>query len=178
MSDTPWTPPGPPPTTPDQLLARLGDLGIDYALHEHPPLFTVEDSKALRGDLPGGHCKNLFLKDKKKQLWLVVTLEDRPIRMKALEGAIGAARISFGKPDLLWETLGIYPGAVTPFALINDTDCVVRPVIDKGMLEHDPLNYHPLTNEATIAVRPDDLLAFITACGHEPLIADLSQCGE
>ncbi len=178
MSDTPFTPPGPAPTSPEALLERLGALGIAYGLHRHPPLFTVEDSKALRGDLPGGHCKNLFLKDKKKQLWLVVTLEDRPIRMKALEGVIGAARLSFGQPDLLWSTLGVIPGAVTPFSLINDTTLAVRPVIDTGMLEHNPLNYHPLTNEATIAVAPGDLLTFVRACGHDPLLADLSGLGE
>ncbi|MRG71230.1 prolyl-tRNA synthetase associated domain-containing protein [Alphaproteobacteria bacterium HT1-32] len=177
MSEIPWTPPGPAPTTPEALLARLTALGIETENHTHPPLFTVEDSKALRGDLPGGHCKNLFLKDKKQQLWLVVTLEDRPIRMKALEGVIGAARLSFGKPDLLWDVLGVIPGSVTPFALINDTDLRVRPVIDAGMLEYSPLNYHPLTNEMTSAIRPDDLMTFIRACGHVPIIEDLSGCG-
>ncbi|NQW10721.1 MAG: prolyl-tRNA synthetase associated domain-containing protein [Alphaproteobacteria bacterium] len=154
------------PTSPEALLARLDALGIAYARHDHPPLFTVEDSKALRGDLPGGHCKNLFLRDKKGAMWLVVCLEDRRIDLKALGDRLGGARLSFGSADRLLRVLGVAPGAVSPFALINDTECAVTVVLDRGMLEHRPLNYHPLTNEATIAVQPEDLVRFIEACGH------------
>lgn len=154
------------PTTSETLLARLDALGIDYAWHDHPPLFTVEDSKALRGDLPGGHCKNLFLRDKKGAMWLVVCLEDRRIDLKALGERLGGVRLSFGSADRLMRVLGVPPGAVSPFALINDTGCAVTVVLDQGMLEHRPLNYHPLTNAATIAVAPEDLVHFIEACGH------------
>jgi Ala-tRNA(Pro) deacylase len=161
-------------STPDQLLDRLAGLGIETETHDHPPLRTVEDSKALRGSLPGGHCKNLFLKDKKGQVWLVVADEDRDIDMKRLRRQIGAGgTLSFGKPDLLEELLGVQPGAVTPFGLINDREHRVRVVLDKGMMMHDLLNYHPLTNDRTTAIRSADLLRFIEACGHAPAIVDL-----
>jgi Ala-tRNA(Pro) deacylase len=162
-----------PPATPDDLFRRLDELGIETATHSHPPLLTVEDSKRLRGDLPGGHCKNLFLKDRKGRMWLVVTLEDRKIDIKGLEQRLGAARLSFGSPDRLMATLGVAPGAVTPFALVNDRERKVTVVLDRAMLDRDPLNYHPLTNERTTAIRPTDLVRFIEACGHRPEILNL-----
>lgn len=162
-----------PPTSPDALLARLDALGIGYARHDHPPLFTVDDSKALRGDLPGGHCKNLFLRDRKGAMWLVVCLEDRRIDLKALGELLGGARLSFGSADRLMRVLGVIPGAVSPFALINDTRVEVEVILDKAMLEHRPLNYHPLVNTTTIAVAPEDLVRFVEACGHRPRVLDL-----
>ncbi len=160
--------------TPEQLQARFEALGIAVATHRHPPLFTVEDSKRLRGDLPGAHCKSLFLKDKKGALWLLVALEDRDVDIKALRRRLGAkGSLSFGKPELLLEILGVAPGSVTPFALINDGARQVTIVLDKAMLEHDPLNYHPLTNQATTAIAAPDLLRFIEDCGHQPVILDL-----
>ena len=161
------------PTSPETLLARLDALGIAYDLHTHPPLFTVEDSKALRGDLPGGHCKNLFLRDRKGAMWLVVCLEDRRIDLKALGTMLGG-RLSFGSPDRLMSTLGVIPGAVSPFALINDTEVSVTVILDAEMMGLSPLNYHPLSNEMTIAVTPDALTRFITSCGHTPQTLDLS----
>lgn len=158
------------PATRDDLFARLDQLGIVTTTVEHEPLFTVEQSKALRGDLPGGHCKNLFLKDKKGALWLVVTLEDAVVDLKALPARIGAARISFGNAALLEEVLGVTPGSVTPFGLINDTGQRVTVVLDEAMMARDPLNYHPLVNDATTAIASADLLAFIRSCGHEPKI--------
>lgn len=160
--------------TPEQLLARLNELGIETRTVRHPPLFTVEDSKRLRGDIPGGHCKNLFLKDKKGQIWLVVTLEETQVDLKSLHRTIGAARLSFGKPDLLMEVLGVIPGSVTPFALINDTQKRVNVVLDEAMMDLDLLNYHPLSNEATTAIGSADLMIFVNACGHEPRILDVS----
>jgi len=161
--------------TPEQLLARLEELGLKTQTHHHAPVYTVEESKALRGDLAGGHCKNLFLKDKKGQLWLVVTDEDRPIDLKALRHLIGAGHLSFGKPDLLMEVLGVEPGAVTPFALINDAEQRVRVVLDAEMMSAaEVLNYHPLSNAATTAIAPADLVAFIESCGHSPEIVKLS----
>lgn len=161
------------PITPDALLARLDALGIAYVRHDHPPLFTVEDSKALRGDLPGGHCKNLFLRDRKGAMWLVVCLEDRRIDLKALGELLGGARLSFGSADRLLRVLGVVPGAVSPFALINDTGVEVQVILDRAMLEHRPLNYHPLVNTATIAVAPEDLVRFVESCGHRPQVLDL-----
>lgn len=160
------------PATPEELFARLDDLGIVSETHRHPPVFTVEDSKALRGALPGGHCKSLFLKDKKGAMWLVVVLEDRAVDLKALRARLGAKNLSFGRPERLFEFLGVEPGSVTPFALLNDTGRRVTVVLDKAMLEHDPLNYHPLSNQATTAIAPGDLLAFIADCGHVPMILD------
>lgn len=154
--------------TRDALFARFDALGLKTTTVEHAPVFTVEDSKAECGNLPGGHCKNLFLKDKKGALWLVVTLEDRAIDMKDLRDKIGSHHLSFGKAGLLREVLGVEPGSVTPFALINDTGCRTNVVLDAEMMEHEVLNYHPLHNTATTAITPHDLITFIRSCGHEP----------
>jgi Ala-tRNA(Pro) deacylase len=161
------------PLTPYQLFARLDALGIAHRTYQHPAVFTVGEAVALRGELPGGHCKSLFLKDKKGGLWLVVALEEQPIDLKRLAAVLAAPRFSFGNPDLLYQTLGIRPGSVTPFALANDTAHRVQVVLDRAMLEHDPLNYHPLENDKTTALAPADLLRFIAACGHRPQIVDL-----
>jgi Ala-tRNA(Pro) deacylase len=161
------------PATPGDLLRMLNRLGIPVQVHEHPPLRTVQESKALRGELPGGHCKNLFLRDHKKRNFLVVTLEDRPIDLARLAGKIGSGRLSFGSAERLMEFLGVEPGAVTPFALINDATHAVTVVLDAAMLKLSPLNYHPLVNTMTAAISPADLLKFIRACGHEPSVVDL-----
>ena len=159
--------------TPDDLLARFDRLGIKTETHRHPPVFTVEESKRLRGDLPGAHCKNLLLRDHKKVLWLVVATEDCAVDLKALKDVIGSGRLSFAKAEVLQRALGVDAGAVTPFGLINDTDAVVNVVLDSAMMRRDLLNYHPLTNAATTAITPDGLLAFIKSCGHEPRIVDI-----
>lgn len=161
------------PATSEALFARLNELGIHTTTHRHPPLFTVEDSKRLRGALPGGHCKSLFLKDKKDQLYLLVAFEDRAIDLKTLHKKIESGRLSFGRPELLWEVLGVKPGAVTPFALINDSAHRVAVWLDRGMLGCALLNYHPLDNTQTTAIRSGDLLTFIAACGHKPRLIDL-----
>ncbi|HEV7371533.1 prolyl-tRNA synthetase associated domain-containing protein [Arenibaculum sp.] len=161
------------PATPEDLFAFLDAHGIRTTTVSHPPLFTVEDSKALRGELPGGHCKNLFLKDKKNRLWLVVALEDTAVDLKTLDRRIGSARLSFGRPELLWETLGVRPGAVTPFSVLNDREHLVTVVLERAMTAHELLNYHPLINDRTTAIRSADLLRFLRATGHEPEIVDL-----
>lgn len=158
--------------TEDDLYAFLEAHGVGWRRYAHPPLHTVEESRALRGEMPGGHCKSLFLKERKGGYWLAVCLEDRDIRIKHLEKAIGARRLSFAGAEDLWERLGVRPGAVTPLALVNDPDRAVRLALDRQMLEHEILNYHPLHNEATIAISSADLLRFFTATGHEPLIVD------
>jgi len=156
------------------LFARLGELGIEHETVEHPPLYTVEQSRELRGDLPGAHIKNLFLRDKKRRMWLVTVLEDRGIDLKALRGRIGAqGTLSFGSADLLMETLGVVPGAVTPFAVINDKEGKVTMVLDKALLQIDPVNAHPLRNDRTTAVAPADLVRFLEAEKHAPVILDL-----
>jgi Ala-tRNA(Pro) deacylase len=162
-----------PPLTPDQLFARLDALAIAHRTYAHPPLFTVAEAAALRGQLPGGHCKSLFLKDKKAGLWLVIALEQRRIDLKRLAAVLGAPRFSFGPAELLYEVLGVRPGSVTPFALANDTAHRVAVVLDQAMLALDPLNYHPLDNTRTTAIAAADLLRFIAWCGHRPHLVDL-----
>jgi len=161
------------PLTPDALFARLEALGIAHRTYTHPPVFTVEEAKELRGVLPGGHCKSLFLKDKKAGLWLVVALEECRVDLKKLSDVLGAPRFSFGSAVLLHEVLGVRPGSVTPFAAINDAACRVSVVLERAMLEHDPLNYHPLENDRTTAIAPGDLVRFLEANQHKPLIVDI-----
>jgi len=164
------------PATPDQLFAALDRLGIPHATVKHPPLFTVEQSRALRGQIPGGHTKNLFLRDKKYQLYLVVTLEDADIDLKGLHRQLGASgRFSFGSSDLLREVLGVEPGAVTPFGAINDSEGRVAVVLDASMMEHETINFHPLVNTMTTSIKRDDLVKFLESTGHLPRIERLSR---
>lgn len=163
-----------PVATPDDLFARLRALGIETQTIHHPAVFTVADAKQRRGPIQGGHCKSLFLRDKKKRSWLVVALEDTRIDMKMLSDRLGAPRLSFGSAERLARTLGVAPGSVTPFALINDPDVTVTVVLDAAMMAVSPVNYHPLHNTMTTAITPADLLTFIHACGHTPDIVDLS----
>jgi Ala-tRNA(Pro) deacylase len=164
----------PLPLTPEELFARLDALGIAHRTYSHPPVFTVAEATMLRGSLSGGHCKSLFLKDKKGGFWLAVMLEERRVDLKKLASCLEAPRFSFGGPADLYRLLGVRPGSVTPFALVNDVGRCVTPVLDAAMLDHDPLNYHPLANDRTTAIAPADLLRFIAACGHEPRIIDLA----
>ena len=162
------------PATPDDLFACLDRLGIAHSTISHPPLFTVEESVALRGSIPGGHNKNLFLKDRNGRLFLLVLLEDAKVDLKALPKLLECGRLSFGSAELMRETLGVEPGSVTPFALINDPARRITPVLDEAMLAHDLLNYHPLVNTMTTTIRRDDLLKFVAAMGHSPLIRAVS----
>lgn len=156
--------------TREDLFARLEALGIATRTTAHSPVHTVEEARALRGEIPGGHCKNLFLKDEKGAIWLVVALEDARIDLKALPARIGSGRLSFGKPDLLKEVLGVEPGSVTPFGLMNDREIRCQVILDAAMMQEAELNYHPLRNDATTTIRAADLVKFITACGHHPRI--------
>ena len=158
------------PATREELFARLRSLGIATETRDHAPVHTVEEARALRGEIAGGPCKNLFLKDDKGQIWLIVCLEDAQVDLKAAPAKIGSRRLSFGKPDLLMEVLGVEPGSVTPFGLINDMGRRVNVVLDAAMMAHEQLNYHPLQNSATTTIRAADLVTFIRACGHEPRI--------
>ncbi|HKV14025.1 MAG TPA: prolyl-tRNA synthetase associated domain-containing protein [Reyranella sp.] len=152
--------------TPQQLFARLDALGLAHRSVEHAPVFTVEQAKAHRGALPGHHIKNLFLRNKKEQMWLVVALEDRAIDLKRLGEVLGAGRLSFGSADRLRRTLGVEPGSVTPFAVINDIDHRVTLALDRALADGGPINAHPLTNTMTTAIAFTDFQRFITATGH------------
>ena len=152
--------------TPQQLFARLDALGLAHRSVEHAPVFTVEQAKAHRGALLGHHIKNLFLRNKKEQMWLVVALEDRAIDLKRLGEVLGAGRLSFGSADRLRRTLGVEPGSVTPFAVINDIDHRVTLALDRALADGGPINAHPLTNTMTTAIAFTDFQRFITATGH------------
>lgn len=166
------------PTTeqpsPEPVFDRLTELGIPFETVTHPPVFTVEEAKRLRGELPGGHCKSLFLRDKKKRTWLVVALEDTPIDLRQLAGQLGANRLSFGSAARLWEMLGVIPGSVTPFALLNDPERAVTPVLDVRMMRETLVHYHPLRNDMTTALSPPDLDRFIRSTGHQRLLLDVA----
>ncbi len=155
------------------LFALLSELGIESRAHRHAPVFSVEESRGMRGALPGAHFKTLFFKDRKGALWLVAAIEDRRLDIQALARLIGAARLSFGSPERLREHLGVEPGSVTPFALINDPRGRVAFVVDAAGLRGELVNFHPLRNDATMAIAPADLLRFAEATGYEPRVIDL-----
>ena len=162
--------------SPKELLDHLQNLGIEVTTVEHPPLFTVADSQGLRGEIPGGHTKNLFLKDKKDNFFLVTVEEDAVVDLKSIHQVIGAAsRVSFGKPEKLLEYLGVIPGSVTVFGAINDRDHIVQVIIDADLMKYDVINGHPLTNEATTSIQREDLITFLKSTGHEPRILAVSE---
>ena len=163
------------PASPAELFAYLDSLGIAHPTVTHPPLFTVGQSQALRGTIPGGHTKNLFLRDKKQAIYLVTALEDAEIDLKGLHRVLGASgRFSFGSSDLLLELLGVAPGSVTPFGALNDTEGRVTVVLDAPLMEHAVINAHPLTNTMTTSVAGADLVRFLEATGHPPRIERVS----
>jgi len=163
------------PATPADLFDRLDALGIVHRTVHHPPLFTVEQSRELHATMPGGHTKNLFLRDKKGVLLLVVALHDAVIELKGLHRRLGASgRLSFGSPERLMAALGVRPGSVTPFAAINDRDGAVQVVLDAAMMALPVLNFHPLDNAMTTAIGRDELMVFLRASGHEPRIEAVS----
>jgi Ala-tRNA(Pro) deacylase len=160
---------GTPPATPDELLARLEALGIDQTTHRHAAVYTVEQAQALKGDLPGAHTKNLFLRDKKGVMWLLVALFDRDIDLKAVARTLGVSgRLSFGSRERLMRYLGVLPGSVTPFAVINDSGGAVSVALDEGLRQQEVWNAHPLDNAMTTAVRGEDMLRFLEEEGHSP----------
>lgn len=161
------------PATPEDLFRHFDRLGLAVTTHHHAAAFTVEQGNEVWGAIPGVHCKNLFLKDAKARLWLVVAPAERRIDLKRLPERIGAARLSFGSADLLGQVLGVEPGSVTPFALINDTERRVTVVLDAWMMAQNLLNYHPLRNTMTTTIRTQDFRAFLTSTGHRPEVVEL-----
>ena len=162
------------PATRTELFDYLSRLKIKTSTVDHPPVSTVAESSNIDRDLPGGHTKNLFLKDAKGKLFLIIAKDTTQINLKSLPAYIGSARLSFGNPELMSKTLGITPGSVTAFALINDRDQRVTVIFDKALTEEESINCHPLENTATTNIARDDLLQFIKTCGHEPTIVDFA----
>lgn len=165
------------PKTRADLMAYLDELGLKTTTIDHEPVFTVAESEHLHRAIPGGHTKNLFLKDAKDSIWLVVAECHTPVDLKALPKLIGSARLSFGKPELLMEVLGVAPGSVTALALVNDPQGRVSVVVDRRLMEYDVINCHPLVNTATTSVGRDDLIRFMEASGHAPRILALTDPG-
>lgn len=163
------------PATPDELFAFLDTLGIAHKTVTHPAVFTVEEARDLRGAIAGGHTKNLFLRDKKGAPYLVVAPEDATVELRSLHRQLGASgRFSFGSAELMRDVLGVLPGSVTPFAVINDKDHRVTIILDASLMRHEALNFHPLVNTATTTISRDGLLKFLTATGHIPRVEILS----
>ena len=169
----PDRPNAPGPWSPEALLDRLLAMGLATKSLRHPPVFTVEEAKALRGDLPGAHTKNLFLRDKKGRMWLLVALADSKIELKRLARVLGSRGLSFASPERLLTHLGVTPGAVTPFGVINDERGLVEVVIERAVLDFDLINCHPLDNAMTTSIASEDLLRFLEAVGHPPRLLDL-----
>jgi len=166
--------PGRLPTTADDLLAYLEKLGVRVELHRHAPVFTVAESAPLKKTILGLHCRNLFLRDKKKKNFLVVAANESAVDLKTLQAQLGCDRLSFGSAERLWEYLGVRPGSVCPFAIINDKGANVEIFLDKAMMDADLVCYHPMENHLTVGLAPRDLVRFIESCNHVPHIIDLS----
>lgn len=163
------------PTSPEALLARLAAMGIEAETQRHPPVFTVEEARALRDDLPGAHIKNLFLRDKKKRMWLLVCLADSRVNLKRVAGHLGARGLSFASAERLMAHWGVIPGAVTPFGAINDDAGAVQVVLERAILAYPRVNCHPLDNAMTTSIATEDLLRFLDATAHPPQFIDLEE---
>jgi Ala-tRNA(Pro) deacylase len=162
--------------SPQELLNRLAELGIEAETVEHEPVFTVAESRPVKARIPGAHSKNLFVKDKKGRLFLITARDETPIDLKRVHEAIGASgRVSFGSADQLRAALGVEPGSVTPFAVANDPEGQVTVILDASLMEHERVNFHPLVNSMTTGVHRDDLVRFLLATGHEPRILRLPE---
>ena len=156
----------------ESLFERLDEMGIEHSTIDHPPLYTVEQSRHLRGELPGAHVKNLFLRNKKRKMWLLTCLEDRKIDLKSFRRRLDTSSLSFCSPERLMQYLGVIPGAVTPFGVINDVDAEVQVVLDKALLDMHPLNFHPMDNCKTTAISADSLTRFLDMTNHPPIVMD------
>lgn len=164
------------PANAQNLFDRLSALGIHVTTIKHPRVFTVEESKALRGKIPGCHTKNLLLRNKKGVMWLIVCLENRTVNLKALATCLGAGRFSFASSKRLEQYLGVEAGAVSPFAVTNDHTQQVRVAVDQEVLQHETLNFHPLDNSMTTSINSDDFQSFLESEGHTPTIVDFDKC--
>ena len=161
------------PTSPQELLQTLDDIGVSYQLHHHEAVFSVKEADKVEKNIEGAHCRNLFLRDKKKKMFLVTVQNETPVDLKKLEKRLASGRLSFGSPERLFNNLGVLPGSVCPFSVINDQSHQVRLILEKEMMEQPIVTYHPLLNEMTVALTPTDLIKFFDHIGHPYEIVDL-----
>ena len=139
---------------------------ISHQTIEHKPTHSVKESSELKSGIAGGHTKNLFLKDKKGQLVLISAWAHAELRLNQLHKLIGSQRLSFAKPDLLWETLKVTPGSVSAYSLLHDIDKRVRFLADEKLAQFDILNFHPLRNDMTTSVSQSDFIKFVETTDH------------
>ncbi len=166
------------PATRQDLFNLFDTLNISHRTVDHPPVFTVEESASVKADLPGAHTKNLFLKDKAGQFFLICAQSHTPIKINKLHPILGCKRLSFGKPEPMLDLLGVTPGSVTLFSVMNDTNGQVKLIIDKILVDAEIVNFHPLLNDATTAISSTDMISFATATGHAPIILDFNEIGQ
>jgi len=166
------------PVTPVDLLGFFDKIGVNYTVYKHEPVFSVAESTHLTETIPGVHCRNLFLRDKKKKMFLVVLANETAVDLKGLQAILNSDRLSFGSADRLWEYLGVRPGSVCPFAVMNDKDNVVTIILDAHMIGAELVCYHPMENHMSVTLTPSDLLKFLAAVNHVPVILDLAQAAQ
>jgi len=157
-----------------QLYEFLDALNIQYQIFNHPPVYTVEEAAELAKNVPGAACKNLFLKDSKKRFWLISACADTKIELKKLSKSLSAPELRFASSELLLEHLGVLPGSVTPFGLIHQNATNINVILDKKLQDHDLVGFHPLENNATIVLNPNDLIKFIQACKNPLVFLDFN----
>lgn len=166
------------PISRQELFDYLDSLDITHKTYDHAPIFTVEDGADIKAGMPGGHTKNLFLKDKAGKFFLICALGDTPIRINKLHPVLGCKRLSFGKAEPLLELLGMTQGSVTLFSILNDRENQVTLILDQALLNHDIVNFHPLLNDATTAISSTDMIKFAKAAGHDPIMLDFADLSE
>ena len=157
-----------------QLFALFDDLGIEYKNHDHRPVFTVDEGHDIKKAIAGGHSKNLFLKDKDGEFFLICAIGETQIKLNQVHKAINSARLSFGSEEFLWEKLGVRPGSVTLFSLINNNPPSLTLILDNAIFEHEIINFHPLLNNATTSIKANDIAKFVKHWGGKAMIADFS----
>ena len=144
-----------------ELIELLKKESYKMTVHQHDALFTVQDSKKLRGKIEGAHSKNLFLKNKKNKFFLLTCEEADKIDLKRISKSLGLGNTSFAKEEYLDQYLKIKPGSVSPFALLNDEEGEVSFYLEQTLYESEFVNFHPLINTSTITIENNKFLEFM-----------------
>ncbi len=145
----------------------LGSLGIDYEKHDHPAVYTCEQADKYYSEDHGGRSKNLFLRNKKGNAHYLVILESKKrLNLKTLAYILDEDKLSFASEERMMKHLKITPGAVSPFALINNENNEVEVIVDEDLLQHEKLHYHPNVNTATLVLSSGDFVKFLASTGN------------